>query len=184
MKYDNPRFIYTTFRLPRYILHQSKTSRNVTLTVTAPASGALARAPRGRCSPSGRQTRIFYRSVTRDSATYREPCAKPGSGMYTAHIPNNWNITSVNEIAEQAAEMSIYPNPAKDQFKIETSAFANGNLQLTMTDLQGKMVLSQKIGFVKNKPISVQTNDLPSGIYLVQLSQNEKVVTEKLVITN
>lgn len=110
--------------------------------------------------------------------------ATHGSGMYTAHIPNNWNITSVNEIAEQAAEMSIYPNPAKDQFKIETSAFANGNLQLTMTDLQGKMMLSQKLGFVKNKPISVQTNDLQSGIYIVQLSQNGKVVTEKLVIGN
>ena len=72
----------------------------------------------------------------------------------------------------------------KDQFKIETSAFANGILQLIMTDLQGKIVLSQKIGFVKNKPISVQTNDFPSGIYVVQLSQNGKVVTEKLVISN
>ena len=77
---------YTTFRLPLY--YQSSTSRNVTLTVTAPAaSGALARSPRGRCSPSGRQTRRFRGSVTRDSATYRDPCAKTGSGMYTATRP-------------------------------------------------------------------------------------------------
>ena len=69
------------------ILYQSKTSRNVTLTVTAPVSGALGRAPGGRCSPSGRQTRRFRGSVTRDSATYRDPCAKTGSGMYTATRP-------------------------------------------------------------------------------------------------
>ena len=40
--------------------YQSNTSRNVTLTVTAPLPGALGRAPRGgRCFSSGRQTCRF-----------------------------------------------------------------------------------------------------------------------------
>ena len=87
--------LFTNYRMYRRRRRRRRTTllsienfpRNVTLRFTAPASGALARALRGRYSPSGRQTRIFSRSVTRDSATYREPCAKPGSGMYTATRP-------------------------------------------------------------------------------------------------
>ncbi len=55
--------------------------------ITAPLPGALGRAPAGRCSPSGRHTRRFSGSIMRDNDTYREPCAKTGSGMYTATRP-------------------------------------------------------------------------------------------------
>lgn len=108
--------------------------------------------------------------------------ATHGSGMFTATIPNNWNITGVEESAEASSEMMIYPNPAKTDFNIKTEGFENGVVDLNVIDLSGKTVLSQKVGFVKNKAIKVQSESFASGVYVVQLSQNGKVITEKLVV--
>jgi hypothetical protein len=108
--------------------------------------------------------------------------ATHGSGMFTATIPNNWNITGVEESAEVSSEMVMYPNPAQADFNIKTKAFENGLVDLMVMDLSGKVVLSKKVGYVNNKAISVKAAGFAAGIYVVQLSQNGKVISEKLVV--
>jgi hypothetical protein len=108
--------------------------------------------------------------------------ATHGSGMFTATIPNNWNITGAEESAEISSEMVMYPNPAQADFNIKTKAFENGVVDLMVMDLSGKVVLSKKVGYVNNKAISVKAAGFAAGIYVVQLSQNGKVISEKLVV--
>ena len=108
--------------------------------------------------------------------------ATHGSGMYSAHIPNNWNITSIETAITKNNEMLIYPNPAKDFIKVETDAFANGVINIKISDIQGREVFSQKTGYLVDKSIKINTSNLKSGIYMLDINQNKKRLTKKVVI--
>lgn len=80
-------------------------------------------------------------------------------------------------VENQQISFQILPNPAGD--KVEIHHTFSGNVQVQLTDLNGKVLLNQ--GFNRNK-FQLDTTHLPNGIYLVQLIQNGKISTEKLII--
>lgn len=80
-------------------------------------------------------------------------------------------------LENQQISFQIFPNPAGDKVEIQHSF--SGNVQVQLTDLNGKILLNQ--GFVSNK-FQLDTTHFPNGIYLVKLIQNGKISTEKLII--
>lgn len=80
-------------------------------------------------------------------------------------------------VENQQISFQILPNPAGDKVEIQHSF--SGNVQVQLTDLNGKVLLNQ--GFDRNK-FQLNTTHFPNGIYLVQLIQNGKISTEKLII--
>ena len=80
-------------------------------------------------------------------------------------------------VENQQISFQILPNPAGD--KVEIHHTFSGNVQVQLTDLNGKVLLNQ--GFNRNK-FQLDTTHFPNGIYLVQLIQNGKISTEKLII--
>lgn len=80
-------------------------------------------------------------------------------------------------VENQQISFQILPNPAGDKVEIQHSF--SGNVEVQLTDLNGKVLLNQ--GFNRNK-FQLDTTHLPNGIYLVQLIQNGKISTEKLII--
>lgn len=80
-------------------------------------------------------------------------------------------------VENQQISFQILPNPAGDKVEIQHSF--SGNVEVQLTDLNGKVLLNQ--GFNRNK-FQLDTTHFPNGIYLVQLIQNGKISTEKLII--
>ena len=80
-------------------------------------------------------------------------------------------------LENQQISFQIFPNPAGDKVEIQHSF--SGNVQVQLTDLNGKILLNQ--GFVSNK-FQLDTTHFPNGIYLVKLIQNGKISTKKLII--
>lgn len=80
-------------------------------------------------------------------------------------------------LENQQISFQIFPNPAGDKVEIQHSF--SGNVQVQLTDFNGKILLNQ--GFVSNK-FQLDTTHFPNGIYLVKLIQNGKISTEKLII--
>ena len=79
---------------------------------------------------------------------------------------------------------TIYPNPASKTFNaVITSADANQSASLSVTDISGRVLVSKTIALQKGtQTISTDVNQLSAGIYFVNLYQDGKVATQKLVI--
>ena len=84
-----------------------------------------------------------------------------------------------NEIAENA--ITIYPNPATAEFTISQTLSSEGTVQLF--DISGKKIKDLfKGNFGTNKNISVKTDGIAAGIYLVKVNSGKKSATKKLII--
>ena len=60
--------------------------------------------------------------------------------------------------------VSIYPNPAKNEFYLKTGSAATGKINVQIFDASGKLVSSQRISGAE----AVSTQNLPNGIYIVK----------------
>lgn len=74
--------------------------------------------------------------------------------------------------------MSIYPNPAKDEFFIKTATNVLGKVNVQIYDASGKLVSSQKI----SSSDAVNTQALPNGVYIVKVEGLGVSYSSKLMI--
>jgi hypothetical protein len=84
----------------------------------------------------------------------------------------NPSLAKVQEISD--VKFNVYPNPVNDVLVIEN----DGNVQITISDLSGKIVKS--IASTGNKT-SINLEDLSKGNYFVTIS-NEKLNLTKMII--
>lgn len=75
-------------------------------------------------------------------------------------------------------EISIYPNPAKNEFFLKSSSKNLGKVRVEIYDQSGKLVSGQKLSF-KNV---VKIEFLPSGIYLVKVTGSEFSYSSPLIV--
>jgi len=74
--------------------------------------------------------------------------------------------------------VNIYPNPNNGMFSIVSSA--NHDVQCTVYDVTGKLVLSQTI---QNGKADIDAGALAEGVYNISLISTEGIVNKRLVIT-
>lgn len=104
-------------------------------------------------------------------------------------IPVNYvfgNPTSaISELEERSADVSIFPNPSFDQARISVTLKERSPLQVTVTDLTGKVVASLENRLASadvTEFYSINTSVLSAGIYLVIASGDNFKETCKLVV--
>lgn len=108
-------------------------------------------------------TKIFdYTSASGNSAT---------GGFITV------NPTAIAEHTGIAPQLSVYPNPAKDEFVLQVSNFQlNKNYEMKILDVMGKEVLQSKIRNTKSK---VDISFLQAGIYFLEcMTDGTRTVTK------
>ncbi len=89
------------------------------------------------------------------------------------------NCTDIEEVTSPG--FRIFPNPAGDMINIETSCITNQNMEVRISDLQGRVMLQQN--FAKSGSIiSVPVSGLVSGMYVVVIRSNTWSGSSKLVI--
>jgi len=74
----------------------------------------------------------------------------------------------------------IAPNPASSYTILHTSE--NGNGEISIYDLNGRLVFITDIDFNENRAELRFNDQLPTGVYLLQLKINGKMMVSKLVI--
>lgn len=135
---------------------------------------------------------------TLDGWAYRNDETGPDGSTFTI---GNWSFSGINAtdgcttnatcasiypIGTYSAPLSIdensinnfkiYPNPTSLGY-VNINSSTNSPFQVGVFDILGKQVLNQT---VSNSRLNVST--LKSGIYIMKISQNNAVVTKKLVI--
>lgn len=96
------------------------------------------------------------------------------------------STVGVKEQTEAIANVSIFPNPAKNQFSVRFNSVENGNVTAKLYSICGQEI--ETIAINKEYNLGVTTlnidlqNNIPAGVYFIQLNYNSKKTTKKLII--
>jgi hypothetical protein len=111
------------------------------------------------------------------------------AGSYAAIITLDGGCSDTTECVEvgvdniaknESASLKIYPNPTNGLLTIESNLSFNNGI-LTIVDLGGKVVYNGQIG---NTIETINLSHLQTGVYFVQMSTGDKVITKKVTITH
>lgn len=84
---------------------------------------------------------------------------------------------STSDLKESSLQM--YPNPAKDMVYIMDKSIKN-DIKVDIVDMTGKVVSTKTVKFDGQKG-SVETNNLPKGVYILKFKTDQGTVTKKLI---
>ena len=90
---------------------------------------------------------------------------------YAPQIPNS---TETNTLR-------LYPNPTDDILHIQFEGNTTTETQLNIVDMTGKIIYTETRA-IFNSNIQLNVNDLNSGIYFVQIIDNEEIIAQKFVV--
>ncbi len=93
-------------------------------------------------------------------------------------------LSSTNEeLKDENSDITIYPNPAKDNFTVILAQTQSESGSLCIFDNNGKMITNQL--FFETNSINIDTRDILSGLYIVKITlNNRKPFFKKIVIQN
>lgn len=80
-------------------------------------------------------------------------------------------------VEEELTQIAIYPNPSRGQIRINTQGQP---FELSIRNSQGQLARARE-QIINQHVIDLQ---LPAGIYLLQIRQNDQVLTRRLIITD
>ncbi|MBO7224395.1 MAG: fibronectin type III domain-containing protein [Bacteroidales bacterium] len=78
---------------------------------------------------------------------------------------------------ENAIEVNLYPNPAKEKVYLETKGFEN-KAKAMLSDLQGRILKEIEIN---SERIEINLNTLSSGVYYLKVFDNNSTKTIKII---
>ena len=83
----------------------------------------------------------------------------------------------------ESNSIKVYPNPTESNVWIDLGKTKSvENLNLSIFDMNGRLLKNNNISF-NNSPISINVNELKSGIYIIQLKDNTNIIyKDKLII--
>ena len=88
-------------------------------------------------------------------------------------------------VAENAVNKNfeVYPNPATASTTVSVEVANMSEVAISISDLAGKVIYKNNLGTVKGtQKVNVYTESLNSGVYLINVSINGTVSTQKLVV--
>jgi hypothetical protein len=110
--------------------------------------------------------------------------ATSGSCSDTTTI--NLSALSVENEVEAIASALLFPNPANNTVTLNVDLAVEGDLNIEIYDLTGKMIMNQNHNNLYNGSYSFNLNtaDLTNGIYLVNINTANGSKMMKLIINH
>jgi len=88
------------------------------------------------------------------------------------------NRAAVKDLQEVG--VAVYPNPTSADIKVATSETFGANITVNVMSIEGKMVSSRTVA--NEGVMSLNTDGLSNGVYLVQVTSGNKQVTKKITV--
>lgn len=93
--------------------------------------------------------------------------------MPSAFYNTDEEVLSIDNFTASSSSIAVYPNPATTSFKLNTPESA----KVTLYDISGR-----KVKQVEYEDQAISLEGLNAGIYMVQLEQNGRTQTQKLIV--
>lgn len=92
--------------------------------------------------------------------------------------------TAIKDIENKVAAYSVAPNPANNEISVMIDAKqAAANTQLTITDITGKIVRRAVINVHAGlNGYKVNTADMSNGMYLVNITNGDWKIADKIIV--
>lgn len=94
------------------------------------------------------------------------------------------NQVSVNELLNREMEISFYPNPVVDQLTIRFNGQMSGSANVSIVDLNGKIVTTEQLNNIYNGTFSFNAAVLANGIYNVVIEHQGQRFSERIVVAH
>ena len=69
-----------------------------------------------------------------------------------------------------------YPNPVKDELTIDNNDVIES---IELFDINGKSISA--LSFVQNRHITIPIQNIPTGVYMLQIKSNKRVINKKII---
>ena len=77
----------------------------------------------------------------------------------------------------------MYPNPASESVNITFSSEESANAVLSVLNLMGQTVYNMDVDVNEGyNMVTVPVNQLPAGVYMVNIKSNKGTTTQKLIV--
>lgn len=123
---------------------------------------------------------IIFGEQTADMGLARVP---NGTGDFVIQAPtfaaNNSGLTTVHQL--RLNEPLLFPNPAKEQLNVHLRNYNSANVQWSVSDLSGRSIITGNVLEGTNQ-FSVNLQEIPNGIYLLNMVSESGVYTEKFIV--
>jgi hypothetical protein len=96
-------------------------------------------------------------------------------------FPTTTTIISVEERVSNSP-FTLYPNPSDGHFKMQLHAIEADEIQLNVYNTLGKLVYAKTVGSKDGALISIDLGDVNSGLYLLELSEENKMWQKKIIV--
>lgn len=107
-------------------------------------------------------------------------CARP---LERGTIVETGEVNAVSELETLGAKVTVYPNPVKENLRLNIDSERSGEMLIDLLTLDGKSVLqqSQQIHTGSNQT-GIDVSRLAGGMYLLRLSTAGEVQTQKIIV--
>lgn len=101
---------------------------------------------------------------------------------------NNWSLNLCSqqaplEIEETTfADFAVYPNPNNGNFNVQFTSASSNKVSITVYDIRGRVIFDSAYA---NQPVfnqNIQLNNAQSGVYLLNVTDNERREVRKIII--
>jgi Secretion system C-terminal sorting domain len=92
-------------------------------------------------------------------------------------------FTSISDIEQIDAQVSVYPNPAIDFTTLTLNIEQKSEVSVRVLNIAGQLVSSKNYGDLNGaSTININTNKLDAGIYMLEISLDNQKVTKRLMV--
>ena len=134
-------------------------------------------------SSAGADTRVDV-STLDDNTTYYWRARTSTSSVYSAWSAV-WNFTIINltglEEQKLVSNISIFPNPSSGASQIVFEIANKGNVDVTVTDLLGKHIVTVFAGTLSNGEHEFSIPKLVTGVYMLKLKTESEILVKRFV---
>ena len=102
-----------------------------------------------------------------------------GNNLYVDNI--NIDATVGIDQPDQLGDVNVYPNPSQGLFNLELNGVDAKQVAYTLTDLEGRTLMVQRINAGTNYRGIIDLRQMPQGIYLLRLTSEKGSRTVKMV---
>ncbi|WP_027381198.1 peptidase M64 domain-containing protein [Chryseobacterium daeguense] len=105
----------------------------------------------------------------------------------TVHFTNlTWTLNKSTlrtfDVKAEERRFAIYPNPAKGEFYIKGKQSFSKNVELALYDASGRLI-PVKFNLKDDVTLFVDINNIPSGNYMLNVSENKTlIISQKIII--
>jgi hypothetical protein len=104
-----------------------------------------------------------------------------GTYLLETAIDRVLSTTGISNQSNAENEIKIYPNPVNDIMHIDAIGFQGNINQVSVTDMAGKELIVER-GNSSSGAVAISVNNLPSGLYMVQIQTDKGILTRKITI--